>query len=156
MDLPKDYKNKFISLLDELEQKTGNLYQLDIQQFNVTEKITLNEFSSRSCQVEVYNMIHPYQKLNGIYPNLSAVNEKIKQLHNMEKEKRQSLFQPCRYETEYNATCYNCQNATYFYHEENEWTFIVVDKFTDNIYTKTGDIGMISMVKSCGTYRFIK
>lgn len=92
MDLPKDYKNKFISLLDELEQKTGNLYQLDIQQFNVTEKITLNEFSSRSCQVEVYNMIHPYQKLNGIYPNLSAVNEKIKQLHNMEKEKDNLYF----------------------------------------------------------------
>ena len=156
MNFPEYYKSKFILLLNELEQDTGNMYQLDIFQHDVSGKIILNEFVKRSYKVEVFNMKESYKELNGIYDNLEAVESKIRQLHNIEIKLKSGTYKTCRSCSEYDENCSNCQFVSEIF-RESEWSELYVDKYHCIIFKTTHSVGSLgSLIESCGTYKFIK
>lgn len=79
IDLPADFKDRLLFLLEELEKETGEFFTLTVNKIGVYNSLALKPFEERSNYL-IQNMKPEYESLNGIYPNLDAIKEKILKL----------------------------------------------------------------------------
>lgn len=109
--------HKLQSLLNELE-KDGNMYTLTLSKHGDNQKITVGNVESRhglkwQVVMNLTNINHPYEQLNGIYENFNDIKHKIAEL-------RRKCFRQLKWRTMnelYQWQCPNCQHWQGSYQE---------------------------------------
>lgn len=74
--VPDQYINYFSDVLDKLEQETGKLYSLSIQEIGCHHPMTLKSFDERSKYV-VSDMKSKYKELEGEYSCVIDIKKRI-------------------------------------------------------------------------------
>lgn len=74
MNIPEEYDDKFRELLNELEDKTGNVYKLCIIKSN-NDPYIINSKQNKKIEVKINH--NEFGKLRGIYDNVEELKEKL-------------------------------------------------------------------------------
>lgn len=74
-EVPSEFRDQFLKLVNELEKKTGKTYILSLCELGKCE-IELNDPSLRG-PYEIYEMSENLSELNGIYQNSKEIEMKI-------------------------------------------------------------------------------
>lgn len=170
------FEEKLLNLLNEMENETGELYEISIMKFDSNEKKQIiGEIKKRQLTIEVYDMIDDYSELNGVYANYDDIedkiakmgyNEKYEELKEIEYEGQKELIGKCRnchkYNDEsknYNRKCPNfvrlftCQTRGCNDDRESKWRMIRVSSSYTSIYKSGG--GRFAELTPIGKYKFI-
>lgn len=75
--LPVELEQQLLSLLNWLEQTTGEVYQLTLHQPNAKKNLVLKPLNQRPCY-QVSDMKAEYQELNGAYASFQALEQAIR------------------------------------------------------------------------------
>jgi hypothetical protein len=180
MEIPDKFRGAFQSLLDQMEQETGNLYQLKIDQFDYLRtysepEYTIGDFTTRPFQIEIYDMKPEYKALEGLYNTRNDVINKIQEL------RCNDLFEEIKDWTDNRGYVYKigkCKNC-HSYNEDflnrspntissnccqnnacpnrwfnSKWNDVKISTNDTTIYTCDG--GTLSICHMKGHYRFIR
>ena len=78
-NVPDEYQQKLLNLLNELEKETGNAYTMELRGLSCNCSMRIKPFDKRT-QYVVCNMLAGYEALEGTYANVKEIKEKIQQL----------------------------------------------------------------------------
>lgn len=165
-NLPIKYQEKFEKLLSELENDSGEMFQLTINKFGVysNENQIIGDFECRNLKIEVYECDPEYEELLGTYDSRDHLINKIKNINNKLafseiKESKNSSGSnifigkciECGHENDVrHALCQNTQCVTDF---RSVWNYIRVSSHNYDIYICHG--GTFARCTNIGKYRFV-
>jgi len=78
-EIPTEYRNRFTALLGEMEQATGEHFQLSFRMAGCEKDLSLNAFETRAPFL-VSEMRPGYEGLNGVHASLQALRETVLRL----------------------------------------------------------------------------
>ncbi len=149
-DVPATYQEKFLTLLNELENETGKSYVCELKGLSCNRPMRIKPFDKRGKYV-IYNMAEGYQEIEGEYANVNEIKEKIQQLQ------YEGLHLPsegwkcpkCECDKNYygNELCQgSCRlNNDCHYRHQSKWDMVEAYPSSQKIYRSSGgSIGMLT------------
>lgn len=164
--LPIKYQEKFENLLSELENESGEMYQITINKFGSIshcEQI-IGDFASRNLKIEVYDCDPKFFELLGKYDSRNDLINKIKKLNNdiafseiiesTNDSGRNVIIGKCiKCGHNNHVSIALCQNKKCKMDFRSDWFYVEVSKYDYSIYICYG--GRYAPCTTIAKYRFV-
>ncbi len=174
-NIPPKFEEKLLNLINEMENETGELYEINVMKFNSnTNGQKIGEIRKRQMKIKVYDMTEEYDELNGIYDNYEVIEDKIRkmkyyeiyeELKTIDFRGKEQLIGKCKKchkyndDTNYDRKCPNvvelliCQTPNCNKYMGLKWQCVIVSTQNNEIYKSGG--GRYAECVRIGKYQFI-
>lgn len=153
--LPSNFEERFLALLNELEETTNEFFTITIKQSGSNNEFKIKPFDQRSGYV-ISDMKTNYEGLNGTYPNFESINQKTVEL----------MFGDLRQPDEKTWKCPKCgKNEKNHlsdplcqfckYHLDTIWNDVLFSLESQTVYSSSGS-GSVSICHPIGKIQIQK